>query len=205
MIVLDIETTGPDPGRNSIIEVGAIDFDSPGNYFNERCRVWDGAEIDKKALEINGLTLNEIQDQTIFTQKELISRFMIWADHIADKTIAGQNVDFDISFLNESSKRCGSDLSLGKRKVDQHSIVYAHFLKRNIRPPLKDGFSDLNSDFIMNYVGLPSEPKPHRAINGARFEAEALSRLIYGKVMFDEFAGYAIPDYLKKNNESRKS
>jgi DNA polymerase III epsilon subunit-like protein len=197
MIVLDIETTGLDPRRHSIVEVGAIDFDCPGNYFNERCQIWDGTQIDFKALEINGLTLDEIYDRSNFTQKELLSRFMSWTDQIADKTIAGQNVDFDINFLNESSARCGLNFSLGKRKVDQHSIVYAHLLKRNIRPPLKDGFSDLNSDFIMSYVGLPSEPKPHRAINGARFEAEALSRLILGRVMFDEFSDYEIPEYLK--------
>ena len=199
MIVLDIETTGPDPRRHSIVEVGAVDFDCPGNYFNERCQIWDGAETDKKALEINGLTLSEIHDQTIFTQKELLSRFITWIDQIEDKTIAGQNVDFDINFLNESSGRCGLNFRLGKRKVDQHSIVYAHFLKRNIRPPLKHGFSDLNSDLIMNYVGLPSEPKPHRALNGARFEAEALSRLLKGRVMFDEFSKYAIPVYLETN------
>jgi hypothetical protein len=54
----------------------------------------------------------------------------------------------------------------------------------------------------MNYVGLPSEPKPHRAINGARFEAEALSRLLFGRVMFDEFYNHAIPDYLKAINAS---
>jgi DNA polymerase III epsilon subunit-like protein len=197
MIVLDIETTGLDPRRHSIIEVGAIDFDCPGNYFNERCQVWEGAEIDFKALEINGLTLDEIHDQAILTQKEIISRFRIWTDQIEDKTIAGQNADFDISFINESSARCGLNFSLGKRKVDQHSLVYAHLLKRVIRPPLKDGYSNLNSDFIMNYVGLPSEPKPHRAINGARFEAEALSRLIFGRVMFNEFADYEIPDYLQ--------
>ena len=132
MIILDIETTGTDPRRHSIVEVGAIDFDNPGIFFNERCSVWKGAEIDFKALEINGLTLNEIRDKTIFTQKELISSFMMWVDPIEDRTIAGQNVDFDINFLNESAARCGFEFSLGKRKVDQHSIVYAHFLKRNI-------------------------------------------------------------------------
>ena len=202
MIVLDVETTGLDPRRHSVIEVGAIDFNCPENYFNERCQIWDGAEIDFKALEINGLTLNEIHDQTIFSQKELISRFMTWTAQIEDKTIAGQNVDFDINFLNESSRRCGLNLILGKRKADLHSIVYAHFLKRNIRPPLKDGFSNLNSDLIMNYVGLPAEPKPHRAINGARFEAEALSRLLFGRVMFEEFYNNAIPDYLRTITES---
>lgn len=198
MIVLDVETTGLDPRRHSIVEVGAIDFDCPGNYFNERCQIWDGAEIDFNALYINGLTRDEIQDKAILNQKELISRFSSWMNNIEDKTIAGQNVDFDMEFLNESSRRCGLNFTPGKRKVDQHSIVYAHFLKRNIKPPLKDGFSDLNSDLIMNYVGLPSEPKPHRAINGAKFEAEALSRLLFGRMMFEEFRKFAIPDYLQK-------
>jgi DNA polymerase III epsilon subunit-like protein len=198
MIVLDVETTGLDPRRHSIVEVGAIDFDCPGNYFNERCQIWDGAEIDFNALYINGLTRVEIQDKAILNQKELISRFSSWMNNIEDKTIAGQNVDFDMEFLNESSRRCGLNFTPGKRKVDQHSIVYAHFLKRNIKPPLKDGFSDLNSDLIMNYVGLPSEPKPHRAINGAKFEAEALSRLLFGRMMFEEFRKFAIPDYLQK-------
>jgi DNA polymerase III epsilon subunit-like protein len=198
MIVLDIETTGIDPRRHAIVEVGAIDFDAPGNYFNERCSVWEGAETDPEALQINGLALNEIHDKTIFTQKELISAFIAWIEKTEDKTIAGQNVDFDINFLNESSARCGLNFRLGKRKVDQHSIVFAHLLKRNIKPPLINGFSGVNSDFIMNYAGLPHEPKPHRAINGARYEAEALSRLIYGKVMFEEFGGYEIPDYLQK-------
>jgi hypothetical protein len=67
------------------------------------------AEIDLKALDINKLTLNEIQDQTILTQTELISDFKIWTDHIKDKTISGQTLDFDINFLYESCKRCGAN------------------------------------------------------------------------------------------------
>jgi len=198
MIVLDIETTGLDPKRHSIIEVGAIDFYNPTNYFNEKCQIWIGAEVDLSALEVNGFTLKEIQDQKIITQEELISNFKIWTDSIEDKTIAGQNVDFDINFLIESTKRFGQNFNWGKRKVDQHSIVYAHYLKRNIKPPVKDGISNLDGDTIMNYVGLPPEPRPHRALNGAKYETESLSRLIFGKGVFDEFAKYAIPDYVRK-------
>jgi DNA polymerase III epsilon subunit-like protein len=198
MIVLDIETTGLDPKRHSIIEVGAIDFYNPTNYFNGKCQIWIGAEVDLSALEVNGFTLKKIQDQKINTQEELLSNFKIWTDSIEDKTIAGQNVDFDINFLIESSKRYGQNFNLGKRKVDQHSIAYAHYLKRHIKPPLKDGISNLNGDTIMNYVGLPPEPRPHRALNGAKYETESLSRLIFGKGVFDEFAKYAIPDYVRK-------
>jgi DNA polymerase III epsilon subunit-like protein len=198
MIVVDIETTGLDPKRHSIIEIGAIDFNNPTNYFNGKCQIWIGAEVDLTALEVNGFTLGEIQDQKILSQEELISDFKTWTDSIEDKTIAGQNVDFDISFLVESTRRIGQKFNWGKRKVDQHSIAYAHYLERNIRPPLKDGISNLDSDTIMNYAGLPPEPRPHRALNGARYETESLSRLIFGKGVFDEFAEYAIPDYLRK-------
>jgi DNA polymerase III epsilon subunit-like protein len=199
MIVLDIETTGLDPRRHSIIEIGAIDFNNPSDCFDGRCQIWTGTEIDPGALELNGFTIKGIEDKNINTQKELLSNFVKWTDLIEDKTIAGQNVDFDINFLIESFKRCGLDYNMGKRKIDQHSIVYAHFLKRKINPPLKDGSSDLNSDIIMKYVGLPSEPRPHRALNGARYETESLSRLIFGKGVFDEFAKYAIPDYLRNH------
>jgi DNA polymerase III epsilon subunit-like protein len=197
MIVLDIETTGLDPRRHSIIEIGAVDFSNPSNYFSGKCQIWSGAEVDFQALEINGFTLEEIQDKKIDSHQELLSSFKNWTELIEDKTIAGQNVDFDISFLIESYKRFGLNFNLGKRKVDQHSIVFAHFLKRKIKPSLKEGVSDLSSDVIMNYVGLPPEPRPHRALNGARYETESLSRLIFGKGVFDEFAKYVIPDYLR--------
>ena len=197
MIVVDIETTGLDPKRHSIIEIGAIDFNNPTNYFNGRCRIWTGAEVDLTALQVNGFTLREIQDQKILSQEELISDFKTWTDSIEDKTIAGQNVDFDISFLVESTRRTGKEFKWGKRKVDQHSIAYVHYLKRNKIPPLNDGTSDLDGDAIMNYTGLPPEPRPHRALTGARYETEALSRLIFGKGVFDEFAEFDIPDYLR--------
>lgn len=197
--MLDIETTGLDPKRHSIIEVGAVEFDDPRNVFNEMCRIWPRAEVDQGALDINGFSLKEITDPALQSQKELLSKFIDWISKIKDRTIAGQNVDFDISFLNESCKRLNLSFSFGKRKVDLHSLVYADYLERKINPPLKDGTSGLNSDVIMNYVGIPAEPKPHRALNGARFETEALSRLIYGKSVLDEFSGYEIPVYLKRN------
>lgn len=199
MIVLDIETTGLEPKKHSIIEVGAIEYDNPLNIFNERCRIWPGAESDPGALEINGFNPDELTDPVIQTQKELLLKFIDWISSVDDKTIAGQNVDFDISFLNESCKRLNLPSYFGKRKVDLHSVAYAHFLRRNIRPPLKNNLSDLHSDLIMDYVGIPAEPKPHRALNGARYELEALSRLISGKSALDEFSGYEVPLYLKFN------
>lgn len=87
-------------------------------------------------------------------------------------------MDFDTDFLNEGFKRAGISFRAGKRKVDLHSIAYAYLLNRKSAPPLADGFSNLNSDLIMKIVGLPAEPRQHKALNGAKFQCEALSRLI---------------------------
>ena len=51
----------------------------------------------------------------------------------------------------------------------------------------------------MRYVGLPEEPKPHKGINGAKFEAEAMSRLIYGRGLLKEFDCFEIPKELVIN------
>jgi DNA polymerase III epsilon subunit-like protein len=197
MIVLDIETTGLSPILNSIIEIGAIDFSNTKNQFQGQCHIWAGAEVDTTALKINGFTNEEITRNNKPTEFDLLQTFIKWLDRIEDRTICGQNIDFDIGFLNESAKRYKIDRNFGKRKVDLHSLVYSHLLKRNVVPLLKNGLSNISSDFIMEYVGLPAEPKPHRAINGAKWETEAISRLIYGKSILEEFFVFDVPAYLK--------
>jgi hypothetical protein len=45
----------------------------------------------------------------------------------------------------------------------------------------------------MKYVGITVEPHPHIAINGAKYETEALSRLLRNKSFFEEFAQFLVP------------
>jgi len=56
MIMVDVETTGVDAKKNSIISIGAVDFSNPQNQFYKECRIWEGAEITQQALYINGFT-----------------------------------------------------------------------------------------------------------------------------------------------------
>ena len=199
MIIIDVETTGMDYSKHSIIDIGAIDFHQPSNQFQQECRMWSGAEIDPKALKINGFTIKDIISKDKLSLKETIRIFLQWTQQIENRTIAGQNPDFDLGFLKATAKRYGYRLNLGHRKIDQHSLVYANHLSRGISPPLEGNVSNLNSDYIMQYVGLPLEPKPHKALNGAKWEAEAFSRLIYGRILFTEFRKYKIPNYLRKD------
>jgi len=196
MIVVDVETTGLDPSKHSIVSIGAIDFSTPMNRFYRECQIWNGAQVMQEALEINGFSEQEIRKPNKATVGEVIEDFLGWAERIKDRTIAGQNPSFDRDFLRDSARRYGIRWVLGHRTVDLHSICYAHHLERGLVPPIKNGMTALNLHRILNYVGLPNEPRPHNALTGANMEAEALSRLILGKALLEEFESSPIPDYL---------
>lgn len=193
MIVLDVETTGLNPDKNSLVSIGALDFYNPEDRFYEECRIWDGAEVLPEALVINGYTEEEISDPSKKTEAEITLGFWEWLKGKTDITVAGQNCYVDLQFIEAALKRAKSKERMQRRIFDQHSVVVFHMLKRGMTPPIKDRRSALDSDTIMKYVGIPPEPKPHIAKNGALWEYEALYRLIYDKPGLIEFRDYPIP------------
>lgn len=193
MIVVDMESSGLDPYKNSLVSVGAVDFDNPKNQFYQECRVWDGAHIEDEALAVNGFSRAQIIDPKKPSDREVVEAFLAWMKTCKEWTIAGQNPNTDRDFLRMTALRYHINWPLAHRIIDLHSIAYFHMKRRGIEPPLKNNHSDLNLDKILTYVGLPTEPKPHIALNGAKYEAEAFSRLFYDKPFFAEFNGYEIP------------
>src|SRR5574341_853555 len=200
MIVVDVETTGLDPQKHSIVSIGAIDFNNPTNEYYCVCSPRPGARIDPKALKVNGLKINWFRMEHLArVQKSLeaaVANFFCWTKFIEDRTLAGTNIDFDQDFLQDAAKRYGLEWPFGYRVVDLHAVCYSHHLSRGIDPPLKDGKSALSNNEMLKYVGLPEEPEPHTALRGAKMEAEAFSRLIYRRSILEEFSKYEIPKYL---------
>ena len=197
MIVVDVETTGIDARKNSIVSIGAVDFSNPQNQFYQECRIWKGAEIAQQALYINGFKTEQITDQNKMSLEEAVKSFITWAENIDEQTLAGENPSFDRAFLRDSVGRYKLNYRIAYRTIDLHSICYADCIKQGLIPPTKDNRTDLNTDGILMYVGLPKEPKPHNALTGAKMEAEAFSRIIYKKSLLKEFEKYSMPDYLK--------
>jgi DNA polymerase-3 subunit epsilon len=194
MIVVDVEMSGVNPDKNSIVSIGAIDFDTPTRRFYEECRVWDGAHISDEALAVNGYTKDELLDTTKQTPEELIKNFITWSRECGEHTLMGQNPGTDLWFMENTALRYHMEWSFAHRSLDLHTVCVMHMIQRGIELPTSNNRSDINSDFIMKYVGIPTEPKPHIAINGAIYEAEAFSRLLYGKNLLEEFKSYPIVD-----------
>ena len=193
MIVTDIETTGTNPEKHSILSIGAIDLDNPKEEFYGECKMWEGAHVDDEALNINDVTLEEAQDPAKQSEAQLVADFLAWIMERTEHTIAAHNPVFDISFLEAAAMRAKINFPLARRSIDQHTVTITHLLLNGKQPPVEKGRTAVNSDFIMKYVGIPAEPRPHNALNGAKWEAEALSRMLYNKNLLPEFEGHKIP------------
>ena len=188
MIVVDVEASGTEAHKHSIVSVGAIDFANPSNRFYEECRIWDGAHVMESALTVNGFTMAEITDPNQQSEADLIHAFDRWASSIEERTLAGQNVSFDRDFLKYASERAGhTEWPFAYRTVDTHTLCYMHMVQRGLQPPVMHNRSALNLDAILNYCGIPEEPMPHNALTGALSHAEVISRLLYGRALLPEF------------------
>lgn len=195
MIVLDIEASGVDYLKNSIVSLGALDLDNPQDQLYLECRVWEGAHINNEALAVNGFTKEEILDPNKMTEEELLRNFLGWAERIEDRTLAGQNVSFDRDYVKAACERAGEPFPFAYRTIDTHSLAYMHHITRGFTPPFdaEHHRSALNLDAVLNYVGIPDEPAPHNALTGAKSHAEVISRLLYGKKLLPEFEAFEIP------------
>ncbi|TSC62725.1 MAG: DNA polymerase III subunit epsilon [Parcubacteria group bacterium Gr01-1014_48] len=193
MIVVDVEASGVNPYKHSLVSVGAVHFENPSYQFYEECRIWDGADIMDDAMAVNGFTREQIMDMSKQTDESLVQAFLAWMEKIPERTIVGHNPSFDRDFLAVTAARYHIDWPLAFRTIDTHTIGYMHHLLHGIPPPTENKRSALDLDAILKYVGLPEEPMPHNALTGAKVETEAFSRLIYNKQLLDEFKQYPIP------------
>ena len=76
MIVVDVEASGTEAHKHSVVSVGALDFANPTNRFYEECKVWDGAHIMDEALAVNGFTKEQITDAKKQSEGDLIHAFL---------------------------------------------------------------------------------------------------------------------------------
>lgn len=192
MIVADIETSGLDPHKHSLLSIGAVELEHPDRQFYGECRMWDGASIMPDAIAVNGFSEAECRDPKKQSLPDLMQSFYHWVEQCEEKTLAGQNISFDRDFLNDSFSRASMSWHFSFRSLDLHTMAYMDATKRGLPVPHKNDRSDLSLDTILKYLGLPEEPKPHEGLNGAKYEAECFSRLLYGKNLLPEFAKYPI-------------
>lgn len=178
MIVVDLETSGLDEKKHSILSIGAVEFDNPDNIFYGECRLRDGAEVDPAALATNGFTLNYIAGREKSCQ-ELVTDFRKWALNIKNRTLAGMVPSFDEGFLRSHFESYSIEWIFGRRSIDLHSAFYVYLAATNQEIPLKDGILMGSLDFILAHLGINGRTSQiHNALEDARLTRGAFYAII---------------------------
>lgn len=187
MIVVDIETTGMSPKSNSIVSIGAVEFENPKNTFYGECRAEKGLAADPVSFQINGFTLKQVNDPKKPTADNLLKDFTSWVNKIDEKTLAGDNIWFDTGFMKEKMKKFKVKWPFARGEpVELHEIS-----------PLTFGIP-WSLDLILKVVGVPEREGAHHALDDALLTAEAISRLALARPLIAKYRKHPVPDFLEE-------
>ena len=96
-VAIDLETTGLDPNRDAIIEVGACRFDLQGNCETYHTLANPKRTIPYRVQRLTGITDADVADAPPFA--EVASQLEAF---IGASPVIGQNVAFDLGFLERA-------------------------------------------------------------------------------------------------------
>jgi len=208
MIIIDIEASGSLDMKNGIWQIGAVEFENPKNTFLGESRIDDEDDVEEGALKVTGKTEEQLRDKSKQSQKELLQKFFQWVSKIENKTFVAHNTPFDYGYIVFKSKKYGLDVPFGFRTLDLHVFAVAKHFEIHKKLPMINGKSTFSLAKILEFCGIEDkrihlkegeviqEGSPHNGLEDAKLEAECLSRILYGKIMFEEFREFAVPEYL---------
>ena len=151
LVSLDLETTGLSPGKDKIIEIGAVKTDSNGNQIEEfNSLVNPGILISDFIENLTGISNDDVLNSLKFV--EIVDEFQSFLD---DSIIIGHNIEFDLRFLSEEG------LKLNNKFVDTWRF------SQIMLPDLLD----LSLGSICNYLDI-NQQNAHRALSDSKFTLE---------------------------------
>lgn len=98
-VVFDIETSGLNPVKDKIIEIGAVKYIDNKKVDEFNYLIDPKIMLQKIITEVTGLTDDDLVNKP--TIKEVLPKFI---DFIKDYPVIGHNVSFDIDFINYNLK-----------------------------------------------------------------------------------------------------
>ncbi|MBR7131782.1 MAG: 3'-5' exonuclease [Lentisphaeria bacterium] len=107
--VFDVETTGMSPGRDRIIQIGAVRIDKDGYISRFNSFVNPGRSIPSQLVSVHHITDEMVAAAPNFSR--VGREFLAFA---GNSTLVAHNARFDLGFLQESLARTGLPLWKGK-------------------------------------------------------------------------------------------
>lgn len=94
-VSLDLETTGTDPARDTIVEIGAVKFRGEEVLDEFSTLVNPGRPIPHEITVLTGIRNEDVEDAP-----RLATVLPRLAAFVGDRTVIGHSVDFDLAFLH---------------------------------------------------------------------------------------------------------
>ncbi len=178
LVVFDLETTGLNPVKDEIIEIGAVKIKNGIIIDKFNALIKPKKKIPPEITEITGITNEMLENQK--TIEEVLPQFI---EFIGNSVLVGHNVEFDVSFLKEKARRI-LKVWIGNEQLDTLELS-RKILKHLSHHKLHDVVSELKID----------EKKFHRADSDSEMTAEVLRRLLFLKneKIKSFFFGEALP------------
>lgn len=162
---IDVETTGIDWNKHSIIQVGCVIADFEGGRMIESKAFFIKPYKDDFIVSPDAMKVNKIDLRTVFEEgTEPTTVFNYWRRFINDGKLifAGWNVWFDYMFINEMFKATGLDFNvLFYRSPMDVKSIYMNVMHKgdnleraserlNVKPAIA-AFHDAEFDALMTY------------------------------------------------------
>ncbi len=162
-IVLDTETTGLEPSEgHRIIEIGCVELQNrrlTGNHYHQYLN--PGREIDAGAIEIHGITNEQLADKPKFA--DIAKDFL---EFVKDAELIIHNAPFDVGFINNELV-----LMNGKKmapRIDELcGVIDTLKLAREKHPGQKNDLDSLCRRYSVD--------NSSRTLHGALLDAEILA------------------------------
>lgn len=176
-LVLDIEMTGPEPGWNEIIQIGAELFDdqwrSLGTYLQNVYPENEEA-FTAKSEEVHGLSIDDLEDAPMIYEvipefEKWIKKLNVGKPNLSNVIICGQSVIYDINFLRHAYRNEKMNWPFSNKMIDLHTVSYLFFMMLE-----KNGKSvprSLSLGSVASYFGFEREDQTHNALEDAQLTA----------------------------------
>ena len=157
-LVVDLETTGLDPKKDKIIEIGAVRI-RKGKIVDSFSRLVNpGRRLNERIIEITGITDAELEGASYI--EEILPEFLEFA---GEDDLIGHSVLFDYSFLKRAAVNQG--FSFERNGVDTLKIARKYLAQLESR----------SLPYLCRYYQIPHSP--HRALSDVEATFELYKRL----------------------------
>ncbi|EPN9527233.1 3'-5' exoribonuclease domain-containing protein [Cronobacter malonaticus] len=172
-ISVDIEASGPVPGKYSLLSIGACLVSDTSVNFSCELKPTT-SEFIPAALEVTGFALEELEKKGLQPAEGMLA-FKEWIEMVtpsdANPVFVGLNAPFDWSFINYYFHVYLGDNPFGFSALD----IKALFMGR-----LASSWSESKSSHMIKVLNVPMTAD-HNALRDAIFQANLFNKIIDSK------------------------